>query len=85
MKSYAIRNLFNVIREFSALIEERENDGTNKWSKLNILESYNDYVKGYMAALYFSDTITENQYDLISSWRTKQYNRKWNSYLNEEN
>lgn len=85
MKNYAIKNLFNVIREYSALIEDRENDGTNKWSRLNILEGYNDYLKGYIAALYFSDTITENQYDLISSWRTRQYNRKWSSYIEEEN
>lgn len=85
MKNYAITNLFNVIREYSALIEDRENDGTNNWSRINILEGYNDYLKGYIAALYFSDIITENQYDLISRWRTRQYNRKWSSYLNEKN
>lgn len=85
MKNYAITNLFNVIREYSALIEDRENDGTNNWSRINILEGYNDYLKGYIAALYFSDVITENQYDLISSWRLRHYTRKWNSYIEEEN
>jgi uncharacterized protein YeeX (DUF496 family) len=83
MKNYAIRNLFNVIREYSALIEEKEKNGTDRWLRVDYLENYNEYLKGYMSALYLSDIITDNQYDLISGWRLRQYNRKWNSYINE--
>lgn len=85
MKNYAIKNLFEQIREFSKRVEDRENNGTNKWLRLDSLENHNEYLKGYITALYYSDIITENQYDLLSSWRLRQYTRKWNSYMDEEN
>lgn len=83
MKNYAIRNLFNVIREYSALIEEKEKNGTDRWLRFDYLENYNEYLRGYVSALYLSDVITDNQYDLISGWRLRHYNRKRNSYINE--
>lgn len=85
MKNYAIKNLFRQIREFSKRVEDKENNGTNKWLRLDSLENYNEYLKGYIAALYYSDIITENQYDLLGSWRLRQYTRKWNTYIDEEN
>ena len=83
MKNYAIKNLFREIREFSERVEEKENNGTDKWFRLDCLENYNEFLKGYMAALYYSDVITENQYNLLCSWRHKNYTRKWSSYINE--
>lgn len=85
MKNYAITNLFREIRNFSNRVEEKEKNGTDKWLRLDCLENYNEYLKGYISALYYSDVITDNQYDLLGSWRLRQYNRKWNSYINEEN